>query len=128
MRFCPLHQSPLRGARSSAYRGVEGLTNASTEAAIPQPNDGRNSRVRAAFPVILENATGITRDVSPSSVFFWTHEGAFTAGDRISFAILISRPAGTMRLICRGEILRTEKHENMIGVAVRINASKLEFA
>jgi len=107
---------------------VERLFNAVAEAAISQPDHGRTSRVYAALPVILEDATGITRDVSPSSVFFWTHGGACTAGDRITFAILIRRPAGTMRLVCRGDIVRTEKHETMLGVAVSINAATLESA
>lgn len=80
------------------------------------------------MPVVLEYGTGITRDVSPSSVFFWINGGTFKVGDRISFAILIYRPAGTMRLLCRGDILRTEKHENMLGVAVRIDDSTLECA
>jgi len=106
----------------------ERLINAFARPAFPQPNIARESRVRTVLPVFLENATGITRDVSPSSVFFWTHGGAYTAGDRISFAILICRPAGTMRLICRGDIVRTENCETMVGVAVRINESMMEFA
>ena len=107
--------------------GIARLINAFAETAIPQPNNGRKSRVRVALPVILENATGVTSDVSPSGVFFWTDSSAFTAGDRITFAILIRRPAGAMRLVCRGDIVRTEKHETMLGVAVTINESKLEF-
>lgn len=78
--------------------------------------------------MILENGTGITRDVSPSSVFFWTDSGAVTAGDRISFAIQIRRPAGALRLICRGDIVRTERYEAKLGVAVRISESVLESA
>lgn len=84
--------------------------------------------MRTALPVILENATGITRDVNARGVFFWTDGGAFTAGDRISFAIQIRRQAGSMRLICRGDIVRTEKHETMLGVAVSISESALEHA
>jgi len=93
-----------------------------------QSEKRRQSRIHTALPVLLENATGVTRDVSPWDVFFWTDGGAFTAGDRISFAIQIRRPAGSMRLICRGDIVRTEKHEAMLGVAVRITESALEFA
>jgi len=78
--------------------------------------------------VILENATGITRDVSPGGVFFWTKGGAFTAGDRIRFAVQIHGPAGKMSLICRGDIIRTEQSESMVGVAVKICESDLKFA
>ena len=78
--------------------------------------------------MILENATGVTRDVSPWGVFFWTKGGAFTAGDRIRFAVEIDGPAGRMRLVCRGDIIRTERNEAMVGVAVKIRESALKFA
>ena len=104
------------------------LINALAGGEITEQENRRDSRVRTALPVILENATGITRDVSPWGVFFWTDGVAFTAGDRISFAIQIRRPAGTIRLICRGDIVRTEQYEAKLGVAVRISESVLEFA
>jgi len=78
--------------------------------------------------VILENATGVTRDVSPSGVFFWTKGGAFTAGDRIRFVVEVDGPTGRMRLNCRGDIIRTEHGEAIVGVAVKIRESALEFA
>jgi hypothetical protein len=86
------------------------------------------SRVHTALPVILENATGITRDVSASGVFFWTDGGSFTAGDPINFAVQIRRPAGKMTLMCRGDVVRAEQYEAMLGVAVRITESTMEPA
>lgn len=88
----------------------------------------RESRVRTALSVILENATGITRDVSTSGVFFWAHGGQFSAGDRISFALQIRRPAGRTTLMCRGDVVRTEQYDAMLGVAVRITESTMEPA
>ena len=78
------------------------------------------------MPVILPNATGVTRDLSTSGVFFWTQVGGLAAGNRISFAVQIRRPAGRMRLICRGDIVRTERYDAMVGVAVRILESVME--
>ena len=76
--------------------------------------------------MILEDATAVTRDVSTSGVYFWTHGGAFTPGNGINFAVQIRRPTGSVRLLCRGDIVRTEQYEAMLGVAVRISASALE--
>ena len=86
------------------------------------------SRVRTALPVILENTTGITRDLSASGVFFWADGGPFAAGDRISFAVQIRGAAGKMTLMCRGDVVRTEQYETMLGVAVRITESVMEPA
>jgi len=58
--------------------------------------------------VIPGNATGLTRDVSACGVYLWIKGQAFNAGDRIRFAVQIDRPAGTMRLVCRGDVVRTE--------------------
>lgn len=95
-------------------------------AEITQQEYRRESRLRTALPVIMEKTTAVTRDVSTSGVFFWTHGGAFTAGNRISFVVQVCRPAGRMRLICRGDIVRTEEYEAMLGVAVRIRESTIE--
>ena len=88
----------------------------------------RNTRMDVALPVILDNATGVTRDVSASGVFFWTDGGSFTAGDPINFAVQIRRPAGKMTLMCRGDVVRAEQYEAMLGVAVRITESTMEPA
>jgi len=95
---------------------------------MAQQEKRRERRVYTALPVILENGTGITRDVSASGVFFWAEGRPFTAGDPISFAVQICRPAGKMTLVCRGDVVRTEPYEAMLGVAVRITESVMESA
>jgi hypothetical protein len=97
-------------------------------AELTQQEKRSESRVRTALPVILENATGITRDVSVSGVFFWADGGRFTAGDQISFAVQIRRPTGKMTLMCRGDVVRTEQYNPILGVAVRITESAMELA
>ena len=87
----------------------------------------KDQRIHTALPVFLENATGITRDVSASGVFFWT-EGPCTSGEVVSFAVEFSRPAGRMTLKCRGDVVRTEPRDTTIGVAVRITESAMRLA
>jgi hypothetical protein len=86
------------------------------------PEKRRDQRTDAAMPVLLENATGVTRDMSVSGVFFWTDMPNFTPalGKSISFAVAISRPGGKMTIKCRGVVVRTEPRGNDLGVAVRI--------
>jgi len=78
--------------------------------------------------VILGNAAGLTRDVSACGAYFWIKGSAFNPGERIRFAVQIDRPAGRMRLVCRGHVVRTERFEAVLGVAVRITESALEHA
>jgi hypothetical protein len=90
-----------------------------------QPERRRDLRADAAVPVFLENATGVTRDMSVSGVFFWTDMLQVTSalGKSISFAVAISRPGGKITIRCRGVVVRTEPRGNDVGVAVRITES-----
>lgn len=78
--------------------------------------------------MILRNAKGLTRDVSACGAYFWIEGQAFDTGDHIRFAVQIDRPAGGMRLVCRGDVVRTERFEAVLGVAVRITESVLVHA
>jgi len=94
---------------------------------ILQAEKRRDQRIHTALPVFLKNATGVTRDVSVSGLFFWT-EGGCAPGELISFTVEISRPAGRVTLKCRGEIVRTELRDTTVGVAVRITESVMQLA
>jgi hypothetical protein len=87
----------------------------------------KDQRIHTALPVFLENATGVTRDVSASGVFFWT-DCACAPGELISFAVEISRPAGRMTLKCLGDVIRIEPRDAAVGVAVRITESAMRVA
>jgi hypothetical protein len=85
----------------------------------------RNKRVGVAVPVILENATGVTRDVSTSGVFFWKR-GTFIYGESISFSMERKTESGKFMLKCRGVVARTEPRGDDVGVAVRITKTVME--
>ena len=96
---------------------------------MPTDEDNRREeRVRAALRVDLgNNASGVTRDVSASGIFFET-DTAYAPGSPISFAIDIDAPGGKMILNCRGEIVRVEQRDRRVGVAVKILESMLKPA
>jgi len=77
--------------------------------------------------VFLDNARGITRDVSPSGAFFWTR-GTYEVGDPISFALELQTTEGRMMRKCRGAVVRTERLAHMVGVAASITDSRTESA
>ncbi len=85
----------------------------------------RSKRIGLEAPVILENATGVTRDVSRLGVFFWKR-GVFAYGDSIRFSI--ERPNGSGKVMqkCRGAVVRTEPRGDDVGVAVNIIESATE--
>lgn len=89
------------------------------------PEKRGHKRIVVALPVILENATGVTRDVSASGAFFWV-SGAYAIGEPISFGMGRKTKAGKSMLNCRGVVVRTEPRGHNVGVAVRITGSAME--
>jgi len=83
------------------------------------PERRRDKRINVALPVFLDNAKGVTRDVSVSGVFFWIN-GMYPVGDSISFSM--GRTTGSRKLMlkCRGVVWRTVSRGKDMGVAVRI--------
>ncbi|MDH3316102.1 MAG: PilZ domain-containing protein [Gammaproteobacteria bacterium] len=89
------------------------------------PEKGRDYRAHTALPASLENATGITRDMSASGAFFWI-SGTHAIGEPVSFSIELKTPGGRMVWTCRGEVVRTEPRGTDIGAAVRITRTAVE--
>ena len=78
----------------------------------------REKRVRARLAVDLGRAKGVTRDVSASGAFFET-DVSYKVGSRVRFAIDLATPWGPAHFDCRGKIVRVERHDRTIGVAVQ---------
>ena len=95
---------------------------------VERPEKRRGPRIQTALPVFLKNTQGITRDVSATGVYFWTSESVCALGELISLAVKLERPAGTMLLKCRGDVVRTESSGGTFGVAVKIAESVMELA
>ena len=77
-------------------------------------------RVRARIAVDLGRAKGMTRDVSASGAFFET-DASYKVGNRVRFAIDLATPWGPAHFDCRGKIVRLEKHDGTVGVAVQFS-------
>ncbi len=87
----------------------------------------RAERIPVALPVALENGQGVTRDVSASGVFFETAL-PLSPGNVINFSLELEHvdSIGPLRLHCRGRILRVERHDGKLGVAVAITSQVLD--
>jgi len=89
----------------------------------------RHDRIPAKAKVRLESgASGITRDMSPTGVYFviddWLEQG-----DTLPLTIDFSDstdPAGMLQLACTVEVVRVEDVGGKRGVAVAILESRLE--
>jgi PilZ domain-containing protein len=77
-------------------------------------------RVRAALPVALGRAAGITRDVSASGAYIET-DASCKVGSPVHFAIQLATPWGPAHFDCRGTVVRIERHDGTLGVAVRFS-------
>ncbi len=77
----------------------------------------RDERVRATLPVSFGGVRGTTCDVSASGVFFETN-ASFSVGEQIRFVVEFDGPGGPMLLRCSGAVVRTERRDQTLGVAV----------
>ena len=83
-------------------------------------------RVSAVLPVKVDGqAAGVTRDISPSGIFFETDQ-EMTSGSAIHFSLEFDNPSGKLLLECSGEIVRIERAGGKIGIAAKIVESRLE--
>lgn len=82
------------------------------------PEKRRQQRLGAALPVRLGKAAGVTRDVSASGVFVET-DVAYHRGSRIHFEIDLETPWGGAVCDCDGKIVRVERHDRSVGIAVQ---------
>ena len=99
-------------------------------ASLPPDEDRRQAKRRAVRLLVeLQHGTGRTIDISSSGVFFET-DRAFTLGEPISLAVMLTdvHPMPPIRLRCEGRIVRVERRDNLIGVAVAISSSQAETA
>ena len=83
-------------------------------------------RVPAEVPVSIDGrVVGLTRNVSPSGIFFEANDGIATGG-KLRFTLTFAQATGELLLECIGEIVRVEDHDGKLGLAVTISESRLE--
>ena len=83
-------------------------------------------RVNATIPVRLDDGgDGVTRDLAPGGVFFVT-DANLDKGSAIHFTLEFEHPSTKLMLDCVGEVVRVEKTNGKLGVAVKITKSQLE--
>jgi len=94
---------------------------------VAEPQEKRrHKRIAIALPVILENATGVTRDVSASGAYFWVR-GAYSIGESLTFGMGRRTEVGRSILKCQGIVVRTEPRGDDVGVAVRVTGPAIEL-
>lgn len=84
-------------------------------------------RVPCGLPVDLGIATGVTRDISASGVFFET-EATYPLSNSIHFEVKLDTPRDKMLVTCRGDIVRVEPRNKHVGVAVKITEAQMKPA
>lgn len=85
----------------------------------------KEERVAVSLPVSMANKAVLTRDISPSGVYFETNT-PLVLGEKIGFVIEFSNVGDNLILKCNGEIVRVENRNSKVGVAVKILKSVME--
>ncbi len=76
--------------------------------------------------VLNDDRKGVTRDMSPSGVYFLTDKH-YQVGSIITMTIDLENPPGT-RLKCVGTIVRLEDRGSRVGIAVHMKAGESMIA
>ena len=118
------------GAHDMASNPGKAAPGGMTESAVASEHVAlgkrREDRMFARRLVRLDRGTGVTRNISPSGVFFVTG-GDYVPGNKINFTIeLAGLRGGTLLLRSWGKIVRVEIRHGIVGVGAKILASKLE--
>ena len=79
------------------------------------------------MPVRFKRGNGIARDVSATGIYFETGT-QHRKGSKITLTMELMSPAGKMNFKCTGKIVRVETQDGKIGVAVKINDSRLRYS
>jgi hypothetical protein len=80
-------------------------------------------RYRVALPAEVDSdGTGQTRDMSASGVFFETDQ-SFSPGAPISLSLTF---AGGVRVHCEGQVVRVQRGEGNLGVAVALTSYRFQ--
>lgn len=105
------------------------LHDQSPAAAIVKDHQGERTeeRISCGLAVDLGTATGITRDISASGVFFET-DATYPLSSSIQFRVELDTPTCNRLVTCHGEIVRIEPRNKKVGVAVKITEASIEPA
>lgn len=88
----------------------------------------RAPRLSVSVPVRTPNhdpgrVFGVTRDVSPGGLYIYTESERWKQGSRIQFVFEFPKEVTghSATTVCSGTVLRTERVESLLGIAVRID-------
>ena len=90
-----------------------------------EPGARTEERISCGLPVDLGSATGMTRDISASGVFFET-DATYPLSSSIHFQVELNTPTCSSLVTCHGEIVRIEPRDKKVGVAVKIIEASVE--
>ena len=86
----------------------------------------RHQRVPSAIAFTLDDGSdAITRDLSPSGVYFET-EGRVTVGSVVRFSLQFDNPSGNLLFLCVARVARIREENGKLGIGAEIVESRLE--
>ncbi len=81
-----------------------------------------SQRIQVEVPIYIGHERAVTRDVSWAGIYFLTDQ-SFVEGGDLSFSLdlIYALPGKTIKLDCRGEVVRIEPLGEKFGIAAKIN-------
>lgn len=87
----------------------------------------QHERIRTVIPVRLSGQTGFTRDISIGGCYLQLEEAATpeNEGRDVCFELDMGLTHGTMTMRCCGQVVRTDHHGYLTGIAIKIKDLQL---
>ena len=86
----------------------------------------RHQRVPSAIAFTLDDGSdAITRDLSPSGVYFET-DGQMAVGSVVRFSLQFDNPSGDLLFSCAARVVRIREESGRLGIGAEIVESRLE--
>ena len=84
-------------------------------------------RETLAVPVLIgEGEPGVTRDISASGLFFQADRER-AVDSVLDIELTLASPHALFRFVTQGCVLRTERHRDRLGVAVKLLTTRMEM-
>ncbi len=79
-------------------------------------------RFASELPLEIDGASGLTRNVSATGVYFETTADQ-APGSRVHFVVEVTVKGERLKMVCAGDVVRVERKLDTVGIAVKLSSS-----
>jgi len=86
------------------------------------PSRRAADRFASELPLEIDGASGMTRNVSATGVYFET-TAEQVPGSRVHFVVEVTVKGERLKMVCAGDVVRVDRKPGAVGIAVKLSSS-----